>query len=67
MEMSDDGCSKVLQQKMAALGVDITVSTLPPMVKGPYTTDPFTCPHGVTYWIEPTGDQIAEWVQDGVV
>jgi hypothetical protein len=51
---------------MAAMGVEITVSTVPPLVAGPYTTDGFTCPHGVTFWIEPTGEQIAAWARDGV-
>ena len=25
----------------------------------------FTCPHGVGYWIEPTGEQISHWVETG--
>lgn len=61
-----DTCLAVLKDRMAALGVDITVSTIAPIVRGPYTTAPFICPHGTTFWIEPTGEQIAEWVRDGV-
>ena len=45
---------------------DITVSTVAPLVAGPYTTAPFICPHGVRHWIEPTGEQIAQWAKDGV-
>lgn len=59
-------CSRELIDRMAAMGVEINVSELPPLVAGPYTTDPFICPHKVTYWIEPTGEQIAAWVRDGV-
>lgn len=62
-----DTCPGVLKGKMRQLGVDITVSTIAPMVRGPYTTDPFVCPHGTTFWIEPTGEQISKWVRDGVV
>jgi hypothetical protein len=59
-------CRGELKTRMAAMGVDITVCTVRPLVIGPYTTDPYTCPHGTTYWIEPTGEQIAQWVKDGV-
>jgi hypothetical protein len=45
---------------------DITVSTEPPLIRGPYTTDGRMCPHGTTYWIEPTGEQVAEWRREGV-
>lgn len=63
--MSDhQGCLDVLRDGMAP--VEITISTAPPIVAGPYTTEPFTCPHGVTYWIEPTGEQIAQWVAEHV-
>ena len=40
---------------------EITISTEPPLIRGTYTTDGFRCPHGVTYWIEPTSEQIAKW------
>lgn len=66
--MADDDhaqCPNELRDRMADLGTEITVSTSPPLVRGPYTVDGFTCPHGTTYWIEPTGEQIAQWVKDG--
>ncbi|TDD54554.1 hypothetical protein E1286_05015 [Nonomuraea terrae] len=59
-------CAASLKGEMADMGVDIAVSTSRPLVAGPYTTDGFTCPHGTTYWIEPTGEQIAAWARDGV-
>ncbi len=58
-------CGDTIRQEMAGMGIEVTVSTLPPMVEGLYTVDPMTCPHGVTYWWEPTGEQIAQWVRDG--
>lgn len=61
-----DECWRELRDRMAEMGVEITVSTQTPLVAGVYTTDGFTCPHGITYWIEPTGEQIAAWVQGGV-
>lgn len=60
------GCAAELRDGMRELGTDVTVSTSEPLVPGPYTTEPFMCPHGVTYWVEPTGEQIAEWVREGV-
>jgi hypothetical protein len=58
-------CPRELRDRMAEMGVEITVSETPPLVAGPYTTAPMVCPHGVTYWFEPTGEQIAKWVADG--
>jgi hypothetical protein len=59
-------CAQLLIDNMAAMGAEVTVSTAPPIVVGPYTVDPFHCPHGVEYWIEPTGEQICAWVEAGV-
>lgn len=60
------GCPSTMRQEAKAKGLDVTVSEAAPIIAGQYTTDPFTCPHGVTYWIEPTGEQVAQWVRDGV-
>ena len=60
-------CPGFVRTKLAALGCDVTVSDVPPVVRGPYTlAAPFICPHGTRYWAEPTGEQIAQWVRDGV-
>jgi hypothetical protein len=59
-------CAEVLVGGMRDLGTEVTASTAAPAVAGPYTTEPFICPHGVAYWIEPTGEQIAEWARDEV-
>ena len=63
--MSTHDCAGTLRDDAAELGLDVTVSTAPPVVIGPYTSEPFVCPHGVTCWIEPTGEQIARYVKDG--
>jgi hypothetical protein len=62
-------CAEFLRSTMAETqfdgetGLEIHVSTQPPLTRGPYTTDGFRCPHGTTYWIEPTGEQIADWAE----
>jgi hypothetical protein len=61
-----DACWREIKDRMAAMGVEVTVSTRPPLVAGPYTAEGMTCPHGVAYWWEPTGEQIAQWARDGV-
>jgi hypothetical protein len=61
-----DTCARVLTDGMAEKGIQVTVSTAPPLVVGPFVVDPFVCPHGVRFWFEPTGEQIAEWVRSGV-
>lgn len=59
-------CEAYLLDFWRGQGMDVTVSTRPPLVQGPYTQPGMTCPHGTTFWFEPTGDQIAQWVRDGV-
>jgi len=61
-----DDCPEYLRRMALVAGTAVTVSTEPPIVTGPYTTDPFVCPHDVKYWVEPTGEQIAQWAKDGV-
>lgn len=63
----DCGCGKYLQQQFAVTtGTSVTVSTHPPLMPSPFTTTAFICPHGRSYWPEPTGEQIAAWGRDGV-
>ena len=42
-------CEGELRRRFAERGIEITVSTQPPIVAGPYTTDGMRCPHGITY------------------
>lgn len=63
-------CENDLRERWAKVCGDqpteITISTEPPIIIGPYTQPGLTCPHGITYWLEPTGEQIAAWVRDKV-
>jgi hypothetical protein len=59
-------CPDVLRNLSVETGCEITVSLARPLVAGPYETGSFTCPHGTTYYIEPTGEQIAAWARGGV-
>jgi hypothetical protein len=65
-------CGEFIRSTMARIGAEsgrnceITVSTAPPVVESPYGANGYECPHGVTYWIEPTSEQIAEWNREGV-
>lgn len=58
-------CRQELATRLAGMGLEVTISTEQPLVVGPYTQG-MTCPHDVTYWFEPTGEQIAQWARDGV-
>lgn len=60
-----EDCAGHLHRGMAEQGIDITITTQPPLVHGPYTVAGFVCPHQVSYWMEPTGEQIAKWAKDG--
>lgn len=65
------GCADWLRSHFINDGIDVVISTEPFLVVGPYTLvdgEPcsMTCPHGTTFYWEPTGDQVAEWVREGV-
>lgn len=47
-------------------GTEVTVTTAAPLMRGAYTQPPFICPHGTRWYMEPTGEQIAQWAKDGV-
>ena len=69
-------CRSVLRQSLARAcgragipGADLNISTAPPLVPAPpgqWQPMGYTCPHGTTYWIEPTGEQRAGWRAAGV-
>lgn len=58
-------CRARLVRAHARIGVEVTASTEPPLVSNRYTSL-YVCPHGVEYWLEPTGEQLAAWARDGV-
>lgn len=64
-------CGAYLRRFFAQFDTDVTVSTLPPIVESPYNrpgdgNGSLTCPHGTTFYFEPTSEQIAAWARDGV-
>lgn len=59
-------CREYVRLTMAELGCDATVSTAPPLAEGEFENAGFICPHGTTYWLQPTGEQVAKWARDGV-
>lgn len=56
-----DECAAVLREVLAERGVEVTASVAPPLIRNAYTVDPYRCPHGVLFWLEPTSEQIARW------
>lgn len=61
-----EACRNVVRSAMADLGVEVTVSTAPPIIDTPYDSSPMICPHGTTFYLAPTSEQIAKWAADGV-
>ncbi len=57
-------CPRVIAETFAEKGGEVTVSTAHPLVAGPYSGGGFVCWHGTTYWVEPTGEQIARWASE---
>jgi len=58
-------CADELRRRFAAHGCEVTITTAPPLVITPYI-ESIQCPHGTTFYVEPTSDQIAAWARDGV-
>lgn len=55
------------QLVLDSCAVDVNVSTLAPKFRDPhFPSIEATCPHGVTYYIEPTTDQRVAWAEAGV-
>lgn len=68
----DDSCRQLIVDTMRSLGCEVAASSKPPLVANPYALiyeerGVMSCPHGVAWWIEPTGDQQAQWAKDGVL
>lgn len=60
-------CLAFIKAQCEQTGVDMAVGLCPNTIVSspgfpPYTV---TCPHGVRWLAEPTGDQRAQWVKDG--
>lgn len=62
--LTHDDCVPMMLISARYRGLDVIVTAVPPLVKGPFTLPPMTCPHGVQHWSEPTGEQIAKWARE---
>lgn len=59
-------CGRFMRRSLAEQGADANVSHLPPVVASAYPPLVMTCPHGVTWFAEPSNEQRAKWAEDGV-
>ena len=61
-----DECAEAIRRVGAAAGTELHIMEAPYVVVVNLDYEPFiaTCPHGVTWIAEPTGEQIAQWVKD---
>lgn len=61
-----DECRAVLLTHYAEVGVEANVSWEPPTFAPAYEPLNMRCPHGVLWYAEPTTEQVADFVRDGV-
>lgn len=52
-------CDQILRDEWSARGVEVHVQPAPAVV-----LMIVTCPHGSTWISEPTGQQLAKWVEE---
>ena len=59
-------CAALVRGGLAEHGVDANVTSIPPIFESPYEQLGMRCPHGVLWYTEPTTQQQARWIEDGV-
>lgn len=59
-----DNCADYFFELAERDGIEISISTEPPVTPNPFNTGAFVCQHGISYWIEPTEAQIARWLRE---
>lgn len=62
----DAECGELVRRRLREMGLDAHVTHVAPLIPSDYEDLAMTCPHGVTWHTEPTGEQIAEFVEKGV-
>lgn len=50
---SHDDCPAYFRAQLAQLGLDASLSHVPPVMPGPYTPHPIVCGHGHRLWLTP--------------
>jgi len=58
-------CDAALVTTARTIGVEITATPVRPDPTG-YDANPMTCPHGTTWYQQPTAEQVEAWRRDGV-
>lgn len=53
-------CTEHLKESFAAVGIEIAMSEIPPLVRNALTMRT-VCRHGIAIYYEPTTDQIVKW------
>lgn len=59
----EGGCEDVIVAAMTGSGIEIAIGTEEPLVQNKWI-EGVTCLHGVTFWIEPTSEQLAKWAAE---
>lgn len=59
-------CGREIVERLAAKGIEVNCSRLPPIVDPGYEDLAMSCPHGVRWYAEPTSEQRAQWIRDGI-
>ena len=57
------GCRALLLAHYREKGIDAHVTTISPIIATEYDPLAIRCPHGVTWYAQPTGEQITEWTR----
>lgn len=58
-------CAATIRDFLEAEGIDAIVTTEPLLFETPYESLNMACPHGVTFYTQPTSEQIAKWIEAG--
>jgi hypothetical protein len=63
----DCRCIEAVRRLSVELGLDVIVHEQPPELIGPYAMLSPECPHGNSFWCEPTDGQRTAWIAEGVM
>jgi hypothetical protein len=61
------GCIEMVRRFAVEQGLDVIVHEQPPELIGPYAMLAPECPHGNSFWCEPTDAQLTAWILAGVM
>lgn len=61
----DSECGQFIRDFYAEHDIEVFATTARPVVWTPYDTLNMVCPHGVTWFAQPTSEQIVKWQEAG--